>query len=188
MPVDWWTLGSIIYEMLVGVPPFYTNNRQELFERIKFLPPKYPPTISSVTRNLLEGLLRKDPSKRLGSLRDAEEVREHPWFAGINWQLIRDKKYEAPFVPKISGDMGLGNFDSDFTEIPVNSLEMTQDNNSCKVYDNFSWNADSINLHMHKSPPTNSNGNTVANENRMNLEPIGEKNELDSDSKMIDDD
>lgn len=43
--VDWWTLGSIIYEMLVGVPPFYTKDRQELFERIKFLPPKYPSSI-----------------------------------------------------------------------------------------------------------------------------------------------
>ena len=47
---DWWTLGSIIYEMLVGVPPFYTQNRMELFHKIKFSKPNYPNFLSSSTK------------------------------------------------------------------------------------------------------------------------------------------
>lgn len=59
-PVDWWTFGSIVFEMLTGFPPFYTKNRSELFERIKFASPKYPSYLSPNARSLLEGLLRKD--------------------------------------------------------------------------------------------------------------------------------
>lgn len=177
-PVDWWTLGSIVYEMLFGVPPFYTNNRQELFERIKFLPPKYPNGISPTTKAFLEGLLRKDPSKRLGSISDAEEIKEHPWFAGINWQYILEKKYEAPFVPRINNDMGLNNFDPDFTEIPIHSLETPLDMPTCKVYNDFSWNEEIQHCNKEKTMP----------ETKINLEPIGEKNEAEFDSRMIEDD
>lgn len=51
-PIDWWTLGSIIYEMLCGIPPFYTSNRQELFERIKYAHPKYPSQLSKRSKDL----------------------------------------------------------------------------------------------------------------------------------------
>eukprot|EP01019_Chilodonella_uncinata_P003321 GABU01004185.1.p2 GENE.GABU01004185.1~~GABU01004185.1.p2 ORF type:complete len:203 (-),score=43.41 GABU01004185.1:32-595(-) len=60
--VDWWTLGSIIYEMLVGAPPFYVESRPELFERIKFDNPKFPSNLSQNARNLIECLLKKDPA------------------------------------------------------------------------------------------------------------------------------
>jgi serum/glucocorticoid-regulated kinase 2 len=53
---DWWTLGCIMYEMVTGVPPYYSSNRQELFERIKIYPPKYPNNLSKPLRSLLEGL------------------------------------------------------------------------------------------------------------------------------------
>jgi len=66
-PVDWWTLGAIMYEMLTGNPPFYTNNRDELFERIKFGSLKYPSNLTPACRSLMEGLFQKNPEKRLGS-------------------------------------------------------------------------------------------------------------------------
>lgn len=65
--VDWWTLGSIVYEMLVGYPPFYSENRVELFHKIKFSQPRYPNYLSDISINFLEGLLTKDPEKRIGS-------------------------------------------------------------------------------------------------------------------------
>lgn len=142
-PVDWWTLGNIIYEMLVGIPPFYTNNRQELFEKIKFMSPKYPNYLSSVSKNILDSLLRKDPSKRLGSVRGSDEVKEHPFFDNINWKLIEEMKYEPFFKPKINVDLGLHNFDPEFTELPVNSLEVTEGPNGLyKRFEGFSWNND----------------------------------------------
>lgn len=142
-PVDWWTLGNMIYEMLVGIPPFYTNNRQELFEKIKFMSPKYPNYLSSVTKGLIESLLRKDPSIRLGSARGADELKEHPFFDCIDWKLLQEMKYEPFFKPKINTDMGLHNFDPEFTELPVNSLEVSEGpNRSFKKFEGFSWNND----------------------------------------------
>jgi len=120
--VDWWTLGCIIYEMLVGIPPFYTDNRQELFERISFTSPKYPSHLSSVSKDLLEGLLKKDPSKRYGASPD-KLVRNHPWFNGVNWDYLYNKRYQAPFKPLISDDLDLRNFDREFTEMEIQSME-----------------------------------------------------------------
>jgi serum/glucocorticoid-regulated kinase 2 len=140
MAVDWWTLGSIIYEMLMGVPPFYTNNRQELFEKIKEQQPRYSSSLNPVTRDILEKLLEKDPKKRLGSIRDADEVKNHPWFQGINWEDLKDKKYEAPYVPKYNKDLGLGNFDTDFTEMTAQSPMDLFDNQVNKNFSDFSYN------------------------------------------------
>ena len=66
-PVDWWCLGSIIYEMVVGLPPFYSKNRTQLFDKIKFGNPNIPPYVSQKLRNLLEKLFQKNPENRLGS-------------------------------------------------------------------------------------------------------------------------
>ena len=65
--VDWWCLGSIIYEMVVGLPPFYSKSRSELFDKIKFNNPNIPPYVSNKLRNLLEQLFQKKPENRLGS-------------------------------------------------------------------------------------------------------------------------
>jgi len=143
-PVDWWTLGSIIYEMLVGIPPFYTSNRQELFERIKFAAPKYPPHLSKRAKDLLELLLKKDPAKRLGFNGDAQVIKNHPWFEGVNWKALFLKQYEAPFVPKINNEVDLSNFDPEFTEIAINSMSQNagSDMLNHQNYQGFSWNRD----------------------------------------------
>jgi serine/threonine protein kinase len=86
--VDWWTLGALLYEMLTGFPPFYSDNREVLFERIKFQPLKYPPHLSPNCRNLLENLFQKKPEKRLGFKGGATEIKSHPFFAMVNWDAI----------------------------------------------------------------------------------------------------
>lgn len=78
-PVDWWCLGSVIFEMVVGLPPFYSQNRAELFDKIKFSNPNYPAFISVKLRSLFDGLFQKDPDQRLGR-QGAEEIMKHPWF------------------------------------------------------------------------------------------------------------
>lgn len=138
--VDWWTVGSIIYEMLVGAPPFYVENRQELFERIKFDIPKYPNSLSPAAKDLIQGLLKKDPAKRLGT---TTKVRDHPWFEDVNWQALYEKKYEAPFVPKIHNEADLQHFDPEFTEIPINSMSMSGGTmNPYKNYENFTYDSE----------------------------------------------
>ena len=77
--VEVYALGSIIFEMLTGLPPFYDQNRAELFEKIKFKSPKFPSFISPNCLNLLEGLFQKNPDKRLGGdEKDAQSIKKHP--------------------------------------------------------------------------------------------------------------
>lgn len=137
--VDWWTLGSIVYEMLVGVPPFYCANKQDLFDKIKMQNPKYPSHLSPAAVDLISSLLKKDYLKRLGSKGGAAEVRTHPWFGPLNWELLMVKKYDAPFVPKLSGNLGLSNFDVEFTEMTIDSLEVHSVPGEVRHYSDFSW-------------------------------------------------
>lgn len=86
--VDWWALGCLIYEMIIGIPPFYSENRFELFELIRYKQPHFPYGLSSSTICIITNLLNKNPKKRLGYCRDAREVKEHSWFKGIEWDDV----------------------------------------------------------------------------------------------------
>jgi len=144
--VDWWTLGAILYEMLTGLPPFYTPNREELFERIKFSTLKYPSHLSPSAKSLLEGLFKKDPEKRLGgSLDDAKPIKTHPWFSGIDWDAIFMKEIKAPFVPVVKGESDVSNFDTEFTETPLDSYkDPTQMESLHETYPHWTFSAESI--------------------------------------------
>ena len=121
--VDWWTLGAFIYEMLTGLPPFYSADREELFFNIKFKALGYPNFISPCVKDLLERLLQKDPSKRLGSGgEDAKAIREHPWFKDVNWEAYLKKEVKAPYSPTLKNELDLSNFDQEFTDIPIESF------------------------------------------------------------------
>ena len=108
-------LGAILYEMLTGLPPFYTPNREDLFERIKFSTVKYPANLSLNVKNLLEGLFKKDPEQRLGgTVTDGRDIKAHPWFDGVDWDAYLKKKIKAQFKPVIRGDSDVSNFDPVF--------------------------------------------------------------------------
>lgn len=89
--VDWWALGILIYEMLYGRTPFRGKNRQRTFtnvlQRDIIFPASIPVSISA--RQLMRDLLQRNPLKRLGSHRGASDVKNHPFFRGINWPLLR---------------------------------------------------------------------------------------------------
>lgn len=113
-------MGAIIFEMLTGLPPFYTKDREKLFYNIKFAELKYPPYISATCKDLLTKLFNKDPTKRLGSgERDAEEIMEHPWFAKIDWAALESGTLKPIFKPRRLGDTDTTNFDNEFTAQPV---------------------------------------------------------------------
>lgn len=122
--VDWWTFGSILYEMLTGLPPFYTSDREELFERIKLGSVKFPSSFSPSVKDLLNGLFIKDPEKRLGSgTEGAKGIKKHAWFAGVNWDAFLRKEVKPPFKPVIKGELDVSNFDPEFTETAVESYK-----------------------------------------------------------------
>ncbi|UYV77225.1 SGK1 [Cordylochernes scorpioides] len=97
--VDWWCLGSVTYEMLYGLPPFYSKDTMEMYGNILNKPLRLRTNISVDARNLLERLLQKDKKKRLGAT--TEEVMTHPFFRTINWTDLVEKKMPVPFVPDL---------------------------------------------------------------------------------------
>lgn len=98
--VDWWTFGIFLHELLYGKTPFKgSGNRATLFnvvgQQLRF--PDSPAT-SYASRDLIRGLLVKEPQHRLGVKRGATEIKQHPFFEGVNWALIRCST--PPEVPK----------------------------------------------------------------------------------------
>lgn len=89
--VDWWTFGIFLYELLFGRTPFKgSGNRATLFNVVG-QPLRFPesPTVSFSARDLIRGLLVKEPQNRLAYKRGATEIKQHPFFEGVNWALIR---------------------------------------------------------------------------------------------------
>lgn len=89
--VDWWTFGIFLYELLFGKTPFKgSGNRATLFNVIG-QPLRFPdaPVVSFEARDLIRGLLVKEPQHRLAYKRGATEIKQHPFFNGVNWALIR---------------------------------------------------------------------------------------------------
>jgi len=81
--------GVLLYEMIVGQPPYYKNNRKELFENIMSGPLRIPQSMSLEARDFILNLLNRNPKKRLGAgPDDANELKRHAFFKGINWQDV----------------------------------------------------------------------------------------------------
>ncbi|XP_077442763.1 serine/threonine-protein kinase Sgk1 isoform X2 [Stigmatopora argus] len=126
--VDWWCLGAVLYEMLYGLPPFYSRNTAEMYDNILNKPLQLKPNISNAARHLLEGLLQKERSQRLGRADDFVEIQKHVFFSPINWDELNAKKITPPFNPNVTGPNDLRHFDPEFTEEPVpNSIGRSSD-------------------------------------------------------------
>ncbi|KAG2460779.1 SGK1 kinase, partial [Polypterus senegalus] len=126
--VDWWCLGSVLYEMLYGLPPFYSRNTAEMYNNILHKPLVLKPNVSNAGRSLLEGLLQKDRKLRLGAKDDFQELKFHAFFSPIHWDDLMAKKITPPFVPAVMGPTDLRHFDPEFTQQPVPSSLGNSDN------------------------------------------------------------
>lgn len=109
--VDWWSIGVILFEMLVGYPPFYAEAPREVCQKIlswreHFRIPR-DARLSHSASDLIRRLVT-DPHKRLGN-NGVEEIKAHPFFAGVNWDEIRNRP--SPFVPEIKSEVDTSNFD-----------------------------------------------------------------------------
>ncbi|CAD8149358.1 unnamed protein product [Paramecium pentaurelia] len=98
--IDWYLVGVLLYEMIVGMPPYYNQDREMLFENIKKGVLRIPRTMSEEAKDLIRSLLVRDPSQRLGAKADAEEIKKHVFFKNINWDDIYNRVQDGPFIEK----------------------------------------------------------------------------------------
>lgn len=103
--VDWWTFGIFMFELIYGRTPFKGNGNRETLFNVVGQSLKFPEgfTVSFAAKDLIRGLLIKDPQKRLGFKRGATEIKQHPFFENVNWALIRSMS--PPEVPKPLADL-----------------------------------------------------------------------------------
>lgn len=120
--VDWWACGILIYEMIVGFPPFYHKNQNTMYDLIEKFPVKFPDPVkhgipmTDAAKDLITRLLEKDPKSRLGTERGIEEILDHEWFNEYDVNDLLNKQYAAPYVPKLSDDLtDVSCFDKEFT-------------------------------------------------------------------------
>lgn len=138
--VDWWSFGVFIYVMLVGRYPFHGEDEQDVLEAIMADAIEYPASLGKEVLSLLKGLLNKNPAKRLGGGRqDAEEIKRHQYFAGVDWRMVLEKKITAPWVPTIRHATDVSNFDPEFIRekpvlTPITSVLSTQDQEEFKDF------------------------------------------------------
>ncbi|KAG7456277.1 hypothetical protein MATL_G00250020 [Megalops atlanticus] len=137
--VDWWSFGVLLYEMLIGQPPFSGRNEEQLYRSIRTDSPFYPRWLDQDARDILGKLFVRDPKKRLGV---KGNIREHSFFQDVEWTALENRQVEPPFRPQVKSPGDWSNFDTEFTsEMPrvsradyilINSVDQT-------VFSNFSF-------------------------------------------------
>ncbi len=117
--VDWWSLGILLYELTVGIPPFYDANPNDMYNKIQRGVLRFPPFLTEQCKSLIVGLLSRAPELRLGSKNDVEDIKSHPYYEGFDWDALMRKEIEVAFKPNVASNDDATNFDPTFTSEPV---------------------------------------------------------------------
>ncbi|ETV99069.1 AGC protein kinase, variant [Aphanomyces invadans] len=148
--VDWWSFGVLVYEMIRGQTPFYDKNRRAMFQNILTKEPPFPPTLFSPTAiEFLQALLVKNPAQRLGCGPNGPlDIMHHPWFTGIDWQALLERRVDTPFRPNIKHGQDIFNYvpasflQQDVADSPVvtsSVLSGSMPGRQTMHFDNFSY-------------------------------------------------
>merc|ERR1712194_707133 len=113
-PVDWWTLGILSYEMIVGYPPFVDEDPMGIYQKILSGKILFPKLFDKNAKGLVKKLLTADLGKRYGNLKNGvDDIKQHKWFTScpINWDDLLAKKIPTSFKPAVKSATDTSNFD-----------------------------------------------------------------------------
>lgn len=95
--VDWFGMGALIFEMMVGLPPFYSDNLNLMLRDIRWREPRIPSKLGANGKSVISGLLKKNPAERL----TAVQMKEHAFFESIDWEELYHRRVQPPYVPEV---------------------------------------------------------------------------------------
>lgn len=127
-PVDWWTMGILLYEMLVGIDPFNDDDPMMIYQKIIKGKIRFPNNIDKDAKSLIKHLLTADTTKRYGSLKNGvKDIVNHRFFDGFDWRSFVFMRMEAPYIPPVKDSSDTSCFssypDSDNEKRPLSSNE-----------------------------------------------------------------
>jgi len=130
-----------MYEMLTGLPPFYCDDVQKMYQKIMSAPLNIPSFFSNEAKNIVERLLDRSPTTRLS---DPSQVKAHAFFKSIDWEKLFHKEITPPFIPKVKDAASTENVDASFLEEAV-TLSPTDNNlENLPTLEGFTYSVESV--------------------------------------------
>ena len=127
-PVDWWTCGILLYEMIAGIDPFSDDDPMMVYQKILKGKIKFPSGFDSNAKSLIKHLLDSDLTKRYGNLKNGvKDITGHRFFKNFEWNKLLEKDLPPPYVPKVKSNNDISNFseypDSDNPAVAIDKGE-----------------------------------------------------------------
>jgi serine/threonine protein kinase len=123
LAADWYSLGALLFEMLTGLPPFYSECRRTLVAWKLTAVLAIPAVVSPVAREFIKALLERNPEKRLGfGSRDVSDIQAAPYFLETDWDALLHKDLQPPIRPHLRGAGDVRYFEDEFKKAPLSNL------------------------------------------------------------------